>query len=63
MPSFIIEADRLARVCVSSGYGMCEVLGTQIVWVEAGVAVGLLVAAVCFLLSLGKLIKREKLLP
>jgi hypothetical protein len=42
---------------------MCEVLGTQIVWVEAGVAVGLLVAAVCFLLSLGKLIKREKLLP
>jgi hypothetical protein len=42
---------------------LISVLGTQIVWVEAGVAVGLLVAAVFLLLSLGKLIEREELLP
>lgn len=42
---------------------LLSVLGTQVVWVEGGVAVALLVAAVFFLLSLGKLIKREKLLP
>src|SRR5208337_2564207 len=41
---------------------LLSVLGTEIVWVEGGVAVGLLVVAVFFLLSLGKLIKREKLL-
>lgn len=42
---------------------LLSVLGTQVVWVEGGVAVALLIAAVFFLLSLGKLIKREKLLP
>lgn len=42
---------------------LLSVLGTQVLWVEGGVAVALLVAAVFFLLSLGKLIKREKLLP
>jgi hypothetical protein len=34
-----------------------------VVWVEGGVAVALLVAAIFFLLSAGKLIKREKVLP
>jgi hypothetical protein len=42
---------------------LLSVLGTQVVWVEGGMAVALLIAAVFFLLSLGKLIKREKLLP
>jgi hypothetical protein len=42
---------------------LLSVLGPSIVWVEGAVAVGLLVAVVVLLLSLGKLIKREKLLP
>jgi hypothetical protein len=42
---------------------LLSVLGPSIVWVEGSVAVGLLVAVIVLLLSLGKLIKREKLLP
>ena len=42
---------------------LLSVLGPTIVWVEGFVAVGLLVAAIVLLLSLEKLIKREKLLP
>jgi len=42
---------------------LISVLGPKIMWVEGGVAVGLLVATVFFLLSLGRLIKREKFLP
>jgi hypothetical protein len=42
---------------------LISVLGTKVVWVEGAVAVGLFVAAVFLLLSLGKLIKREKLFP
>ncbi len=42
---------------------LLSVLGTKVVWVEGGVAVALLIAAVFFLLSLGRLIKREKFLP
>lgn len=42
---------------------LLSVLGTAILWVEGAVAAGLLVAAVFFLFSLGRLVKREKLLP
>ena len=42
---------------------LLSVLGPSIIWVEGLVAVGLLVAVMVLLLSLGKLIKREKLLP
>jgi len=42
---------------------LLSVLGPSIVWVEGFVAIGLLVAVIVLLLSLGKLIKREKLLP
>ena len=42
---------------------LISVLGTAIVWVEGAIALGLLFATGFLLLSLGKLIKREKLLP
>ena len=42
---------------------LLSVLGTRIVWVEGAVAVALFVAVAALMLSLDRLIRREKLLP
>jgi 5-bromo-4-chloroindolyl phosphate hydrolysis protein len=42
---------------------LIALLGTLIVWVEAGIAIAIFAAAAALMLSINKIIKREKLLP
>ena len=62
-----VDHNRMLRevgvVLLIPEFLLISVLGTAIVWVEGAVALGLLLATGFLLLSLGKFIKREKLLP